>query len=226
MVKSKSARKRAQNTRKMNGRQSGLGAAGGVLSTTQRLGIPARYPTAAGDVVPLTMKASYIAAADELGFTSAVLIFGKGVTTGDYLFLDDLIPGFGAMCNVYSRFLIRRVRMEVRTVSATLSGGYAAMNYEPTDSNRANPPTSLIDVSNSVHYAMATAGAPGVVVVSPTDYFNDWKQCVNDTATNDPYSTQMGVSQVIGGGFTPNAAAAVMVSVEVEAYFCGYRASG
>lgn len=188
-----------------------------------RFGIPQRYPSPAGDVVPVTFKASSTLAADGAGFTTGIIVYGKGSSGANYIFLDDLIPGFGALCNIYSRFLIRNVRVEVRTVTATLSGGFAAVNYEPTDSNRANPPASLLDVSAAVNYAMATAGAPGVVEVAPTEYFNDWKQCVNDTATNDPYSTQMGVSQIYGGGFTALSAAAVMYEVVIEAYFCGYR---
>jgi len=191
--------------------------------TAGRFGIPTRYPTPVGDVVPVTFKASSTLAADASGFTSAAIIYGKGSSSSTYIFLDDLIPGFGALCNVYSRFLIRRARIEVRTVTATLNGGYVGVNYEPTDSNRAGPPANLLDVSASVNYAMATAGAPGVVLVSPTDYFNDWKQCVNDSATNDPYSTQMGVTQIIGGGFTASTASALMYEIEIEAYFCGYR---
>lgn len=187
-------------------------------------GIPSRYPNPTGDVVPINMKATFSLAADVGGGIAALLVFGKGTTSGGYLFLDDLIPGFGSLCLSYSRFLIKRVRLEARTVTATLSGGYIAMNYEPTDSNRANVPSSLTDVSNAVHYVTGTAGAPGALVVNPMDYFNDWKQCVNDSSTNDPYSTQMGVSQVFGGGFTTSAAVAAIVEVDVEAYFCGYRA--
>lgn len=191
--------------------------------TAGRFGIPTRYPSPVGDVVPVTFTASTTLSADGTGGVSAIVIYGKGVSGAGYTFLDDLIPGFGALCNVYSRFLIRRIRVEARTVTATLSGGYVGVNYEPTDSNRAGPPSTLVDVSNSAHYAMATAGVPGVITVSPTDYFNDWKQCVNDSTSNDPYSTQMGVTQIGGGGFTSLAASAIVYEVSIEAYFCGYR---
>jgi len=211
-----SQKKKTSAPRKKNGKQLQSYTAG-------RFGIPTRYPSPVGDVVPVTFKASTTLAADSAGAVSAIIIYGKGSSGAGYTFLDDLIPGFGALCNVYSRFLIRRVRVEARTVTATLSGGYVGINYEPTDSNRAGPPSSLLDVSASVNFAMATAGAPGAIVVSPTDYFNDWKQCVNDTATNDPYSTQMGVTQIGGGGFTALTASAIMYEVEIEAYFCGYR---
>jgi len=195
-----------------------------VIGSMNRFGLPSRYPPPLGDVIPVTLKASSTLAADGSGYCTGLVVYGKGVTGAGYIFLDDLIPGFGALCTVYSRFIIKQARVEVRTVTATLNGGFVAVNYEPTDSNRANPPASLSDVSNAVHYSTGTAGAPGSITFKPSDYFNDWKQCVNDSATNDPYSTQMGVSQIYGGGFTALTASALLYEVEIEAYFCGYRA--
>jgi len=195
-----------------------------MVGMTGRYGLPARYPSPVGDVVPLTVRASGGLAADGSGVGSAMIVLGIGSSGAGYIFLDDLVAGFSALAAVYSRFMIRHAHLELRTVTATLSGGYAAANYEPTDSNRANVPSTLNDVSNAVHYSFATAGSPGVIDVSPSDYFNDWRSTATTSATLDPSDAQCGVMQMIGGGFTPLTASAMVFDLEIEVYFCGYRA--
>lgn len=208
MTKSKTRSKRAPRT---------------AMTLTGRYGLPQRYPSPIGDVVPLTVRASGALSADETGQSSAMIVFGTGSTGAGYIFLDDLLSGYAALAGVYSRFIVRSARLEVRTVTATLSGGYVAANYEPTDSARASVPSSLIDVSNAVHYTFATAGAPGVIAVSPSDYFNDWRVTASASTLLDASDAQCGVMQIIGGGFTPNTATALVFDLELELYFCGYK---
>lgn len=217
MARQRSAKKMTKN--KTRSKRAPRNAA----SLTGRYGLPQRYPSPVGDVVPLTVRASGTLSADGSGNASAMIVLGTGTSGAGYIFLDDLISGFAALASVYSRFIVRAVRLEVRTVTATLSGGYAAANYEPTDSARASVPTSLIDVSNAVHYTFATAGAPGVIAVSPSDYFNDWRVTATATSLQDASGAQCGVMQIIGGGFTPSTSSAVVFDLEVELYFCGYK---
>lgn len=194
-----------------------------AMSIAGRYGLPSRYPSPVGDVVPLTVRASGTLSADETGIAAGMIVLGSGTSGAGYIFLDDLVAGYAALASVYSRFIVRHVRLEVRTVTATLSGGFAAANFEPTDSVRANVPSGLLDVSNSVHYTFATAGAPGVLEASPSDYFNDWRVPAPNSTNLDASDSQFGVMQMIGGGFTPETATAMVYDLTVEMYFCGYR---
>lgn len=195
-----------------------------MVGAVSRYGLPQRYPSPVGDVIPFNMRASKELESNGGGAASMLIVLGRGTSTSSYLFLDDLIPGFGALCTTFSRFVISRIRVEARTTTNIIGGGFVGVNYEPTDSERANPPSDLVDVSNAVHYAMATPGAPAVFVARVSDYYNEWKASANEVAANhNANDTQMGVIQVYASGAESTLVG--MLNVQVEGYFCGYRAT-
>jgi hypothetical protein len=194
-----------------------------ITMTTQNYGIPSRFPSCPGDIVNATFKASF-ALTTAVGDTSVaqLIVFGKGTSTATYTFADDLFSGFNAMCTAYSRFLVKKITIVARSCNTTTNGGFVAVNYEPTNSTVANPPASLADVSNAVHYTSASAGSPGTIVVRPTDYYNDWRYTAAGTDASSNSLSQMGVSQVIA--FGPEQTLLTVLDYEIECCFTGYRA--
>jgi hypothetical protein len=193
------------------------------VGATSRFGLPSRFPGPTNDVVPVTLKTAMILSADEIGVASGLIVYGKGASGAGYYFLDDIMAGFGSMCLTYSRFLIKRVILNGRVISNLASGGYLGMNYEPTNTNVANPPATLADVASAVHYDSGAPGVPAYLDFAPTDYFNDWRVTQGDSTLLNPTLTQMGVTQILAGGLPPSTSAGVVIDIEVEAYFCGYR---
>jgi len=181
-----------------------------------------RFPMSPGDIVHATFKASTPLSTGAAALSVGLLVvFGKGTTTSTYVFADDMFTGFGALCVAYSRFLVKKITITARSVNTTVTGGFVGVNYEPTNSSVANPPSTLQDVSNAVHYTSASAGAPGVISVKPVDYFNDWRytEAGTDVPTNS--LSQMGVSQIYGVG--PSSTLLGIIDYEVECCFTGYR---
>lgn len=223
MNNNKNKNSSSSNGRKRTGKKGNKNKTKGrqTESLSKRFGIPSRMPFPRGDVVPLTMRASKQLTSDGTGVASLCLVYGRGASSGTYTFLDDLIVGFGALCPVYSRFLIKNLRIEARCISSLVNGGFTAFNYEPTDTNRSNPPSTLIDVSNSVNYDMATPGVDGCIVVRPMDYFNDWKPCVVESSAISAPETQFGVTQVLAVGALSSVITVIDITVEV--LFSGYN---
>lgn len=193
-----------------------------VAMSTERNGIPMRFPMSPGDIVHATFKASTPISTGASTSAGLLVVFGQGITTSTYAFADDFFSGFGALCQVYSRFLIKKITITVRSVNTTVNGGFVGANYEPTNSTVANPPASLQDVSNAVHYTSASAGAPGTIVVRPVDYFNDWRYTAAGTDSSSNSLSQMGVSQIYSVG--PVNTLLGVLDYEIECCFTGYRA--
>jgi len=185
--------------------------------------IPPNYPRAPGDTITTPFKFTGI-----LGISAGsntvgkLLVLGKGTSTGDYIFLNSLSAQFLAMAGISSRWMITDLSVQVR---ATGIGGssntFIAASYIPSDTGIDNPPTSLAEVSQAVHYAESSLGTTGNMRVRPTDYYNDWKQA-NDTA--DDSDRQVGLIQLYGSG-TPSSegVTAGVYTISGTMVFCGFR---
>lgn len=187
---------------------------------TIKIRVPNTYPKAIGDVVPVRLRASILPNTGVGGFVALLVVLGTGVTSATYIFADDLWAGFGAMASVYSRFIITKVRANLKTTTSAISSSYVGMNFEASNSTTSGPPVSIGDVTNSVHFADATAGSPGELVVAPTDYYNDWRTTNAGSEVNSNMLGQMGVLQIYATG--PASSPVAIIDIEIDCLFAGY----
>jgi len=156
------------------------------------------------------------------GTVGKLLALGRGTNTGDYIFLNTMSAQFAAMQDISSRWMLTNLKVQVR---ATGIGGssntFIAASYIPSNTGIDNPPSSLQEVSQAVHYAESSLGTTGDLQVRPTDYFNDWRQ-VTDTV--DASDSQAGLIQLYGSG-TPGSegVTAGVYTVSGNLVFCGFR---
>lgn len=193
------------------------------VMTRQVSRIPSNYPKAPGDTITTPFKFTSILSVPAGSNTvGKLIVLGKGTTTGDYIFLNTYSAQFLAMSGFSSRWMITDLNVQVR---ATGIGGnsntFIAASYIPSDTGVDNPPTSLADVSQAVHYAESSLGTTGNMRIRPTDYYNDWKQ-VNDTT--DDSDRQVGLIQLYGSG-TPGSegVTAGVYTISGTMVFCGFR---
>ncbi len=182
--------------------------------------IPSHYPKAPGDTMVMPFKFTSLLEVTGGAAVGKLLVLGKGTTTGDYIFLDDVCSVFQAGILINTRWMITNLSVEVR---ATGIGGTAntfiAASYIPSNSSLDNPPTGLVEVSNAHHYAESSLGTVGKFSVQPTDYFNDWRQ-VSDSDDSD---AQAGVIQLYGSGGGSGTVTAGVYTVSGVLHFCGFR---
>lgn len=185
-------------------------------------GIPMHYPKAPGDTMVMPFKFTSILTIPTSSSTAGkLLVLGKGTSSGDYIFFNDLCAPFATVIGMTSRWMITNLSVEVR---ATGVGGAAntfiAASYIPSNSGVDNPPASLAEVSQAVHYAESSLGTVGKFQVRPTDYFNDWRQ-VEDTDSSD---AQAGLIQLYGSGYPgSNPQSAGVYTVSGVLHFCGFK---
>jgi len=185
--------------------------------------IPLHYPKAPGDTMVMPFKTTGIltvpAGSNTVG---KLLVLGRGTSSGDYIFLSSASAQFSAVAPISSRWMITNLRVEVR---ATGVGGTAntfiAASYIPSHTGVDNPPLSLSEVSQAVHYAESSLGTVGRLQVEPTDYYNDWRQTVDEADASD---SQAGLIQLYGSG-TPDSSGvtAGVYTISGVFHFCGLR---
>lgn len=209
------ARGKARNRRR-NRRQNPS-----AVTTVAR--IPSHYPNAPGDTMTMPFKfTGLLLIPPTFGTVGKLLVLGKGVSTGDYIFLNTICAQFNAMQAISSRWMLTNLKVQVR---ATGIGGssntFIAASYIPSNSGIDNPPTDLTEVSQAVHYAESSLGTTGNLAVQPTNYFNDWRQ-VNDVP--DASDSQAGLIQLYGSGSPgSDGVTAGVYTISGTLVFCGFR---
>lgn len=185
--------------------------------------IPLHYPKAPGDTMVMPFKTTGILTVPAGSNTVGKLfVLGRGTSSGDYVFLNSASAQFSAIAQISSRWMITNLRVEVR---ATGVGGTAntfiAASYIPSHTGVDNPPLSLSEVSQAIHYAESSLGTVGRLQVEPTDYYNDWRQTVDEADASD---SQAGLIQLYGSG-TPDSSGvtAGVYTISGVFHFCGLR---
>nr|QDH88498.1 MAG: hypothetical protein H1Rhizo252419_000001 [Riboviria sp.] len=186
--------------------------------------IPTRYPNPGGDVLHARFAFTVELVSNSSGVAGILLIYGSGTNAAGYGFLNGSCQGFSSLRSAYTKFLVTRLHLKSQLVSNLTAGGYLAINYEPSSSTLANPPTSILDVSNAVHTANATPGIAAILDLRPTDYYNDWRYTLAGSDANSNILSQMGVTQVYGTG--PVSSTIGVLEVELDIAFAGYSKLG
>ena len=186
-----------------------------------RFGIPTRFPMPGTDVTPVNMKFSLGLTNTAANLSAVSFIYGNGTSAGAVLYMSDFCPGFKQLSLVYSRFLIKRIKFCFTQTTSTTATGYFIANYEATSSTSSTPPASIQDVSNTANLAEGNTTNPASFVVTPTDYYNDWRATYGDGSTTS--TSQMGVTQLYVINSELINAAAGLISIELECVFAGYR---
>lgn len=170
------------------------------------------------DVVPANFKFSIGLANTEAGACLVTLAYGVGVTSGDHLFLDEFCSGFKALASAYSRFLIKRIKLDMLQTTPLTLGGYGIANYEAIPSN---VPADVADVSNAVHVLECTPGQRGSFVCYPTEYYNEWRSTGGDGESDN--AGRMGSSQILINNQAASGVSCALLTGELEMVFSGYR---
>jgi len=185
--------------------------------------LPARFPRAPGDDMNVPFNLTYLGIIPAgSGVNGELLVLGRGTTSTGYTFLNTVSNLFSANSQIYSRWMISRLKVTVR---ATGVGGTAntfiAASYIPSNSTRDSPPGSLSEVSQANHYAESSLGTTGTFELNCAEYHNDWRE----TSDSDDSDAQVGLIQLYesgSGGSTAQTAGVVTVSGVL--HFCGLRA--
>lgn len=223
--KSKAARNRGRGEGLVMSAKRSLAVSGTAneigVDMGRRFGLPMRFPSPVGDVTPANFKFTLGLANTAANACAVVFIFGNGTTAGSTLYMSTFCSGFGSMSLVYSRYLIRRLRVGVTQTTPITSGGYFIANYEATSSSSSLPPVSVADVSNSRHVVEGNPANPRSYTVTPTDYYNDWRATYGDGSSTS--TSQMGTTQVLVSNSSAVAVECALLTVEADIIFCGYR---
>jgi hypothetical protein len=217
MVSKNNKNKSKSNVRRRNK------ASSAIVVYSQKTNIPSRFPRAFGDELTANFKfSSIITIPANQSYFTGLIVLGKGSPSSGYEFLSHLSSLFSANSQVYTRWLISDLRVEVR---ATGVGGTAntfiAASYIPSNSSTDSPPNNLAELSNSMHYAESSLGTVGAFRLNCTDYFNDWRQVVD----SDDGDAQMGLIQLYSSGVSSTTAVQTggVVTVSGRLHFCGLK---
>jgi len=162
------------------------------------LGMPSRFPRAFGDEFNMPFKFTELLTIPAGSSTAKRLyVLGKGTSTGDYVFFNNVCAAFLANSIYTTRWMITDLKVQVRATGVGGSSNtFIAASYIPSNTTLDNPPVSLAEVSQSMHYAESSLGTVGNFAVNPPEYFNDWRQVTD----NDDSDSQCGLIQVYGSG--------------------------
>nr|QKN89010.1 MAG: hypothetical protein 2 [Riboviria sp.] len=163
--------------------------------------------------------------ATEGGTSHIFALKPKSINTPSYTGLADVSPLVGNIASNYTKFMVSNLRIGVQGVSSALTGGFAMANYEPTDSSLAGPPSSVRDVTNSAHSITVAPGMPmKYFTANPASYFQDWRSCVSE-GDLEGAEQECGVVQVYGKNPDGEDSVTVLISLEYDIHFAGFRSS-
>jgi hypothetical protein len=176
-----------------------------------------------GDVNAVRLKTSYSLVNRTTGLANYLLAVAPiSITTPGYIGLANIFPILTGMAAQYSRFMVGRVALQLVPVTAATAGGYVALNYEPSDSTLASPPTLLSDVASAVHSDIAQVTEIAAISFDASDYYNDWRQ-VSDVSGAAQSLSQAGVIQLWGANTGVAGDIAAIFQIEIDVHFCGFR---
>lgn len=191
-----------------------------MLRASTNVVVPRGYPPLQ-DAVELKLRTKWpVSNTSSGGDTSWLIALDPGsITTPQYTALGNIFATIIAFRDTYSRWMIKRLRVETQMVTAATSAGYTAFNYEPTDSDVASPPTTLANVVNSINHGLATPTIKDGYEVAVSSYYNDWRT----TRPVGLSSSQCGVIQIIGSNTLGDGIVAALMDIEIDVVFAGYK---
>ncbi len=185
-----------------------------------------RYILNSGDVFTLHVKGSLELNNLVINKCAHLIALKPGaIVTVDYWGLGNVTPMLDSLRNAYSRFMVTGLRVGVQMITPATGGGYAIVNYEPTDSTKASPPTTIADVSNAVHtVTVSPASDPQFMELNPADYYADWRLTFTEADAEDAIK-EAGVLQVYSVNSSAIAITALLVTLEYDIHFSGFKNS-
>jgi hypothetical protein len=221
MVKKKSQSK--QKARKPRGQQVSGTQSGPVMAMVGVGRVPS-FLRSNDDVIHAKFGGVFVAQNRTFGLASYLVMLNTNNTITDgYIGLGSICAGIYSFGGLYSKFMIGNLKVNVKGISPITSQGYAIVNYEPDSSGISNPPTAVGDVSNARHKCVATPAVEAGFSVQVHSYYNDWRQTVKDSSGTSDSESQCGVLQVLGSNLGEVDAPVVMMEIELDAWFTGYR---
>lgn len=191
-----------------------------MLRATTNVVVPRGYPPLQ-DTVELKLRTKWpVTNTSSGGVTSWLIALDPGsITTTQYVGLGDIFASLIAFQETYSRWMIKRMKIETQMVTAATAAGYTAFNYEPTNSTVASPPTSLANVVNSINHGLTTPTIKDGYEVEVSSYYNDWR----NTLPVGQAATQCGVIQIIGSNTLGDGSVVALMDIELDVVFAGYK---
>jgi len=209
-------------TRKRRARRGNAPSAAPVLTPLVR---PPPSFMRGTDVVPMRLKGTR-SLLNEFGGTASagsanmsLCLTPVNISAAGYTSLKQIFPVLNSMQNSFTKFTITRLRVDVRSISATTGGGYVAFCYEAAGASQVAPPVSIADASSGAHCAIVTPGTTGGFTVNCTNYENDWAELGGDSTLKADCGSLQFISE------NPLLASAVcgLITIEVDFFFTGYR---
>ena len=212
-----------QRARKTRGQQVS-GTQSGPVMAMMGVGRVPSFLRSNDDVVHAKFGGVFVAIDRSIGLANYLmqLSCNNNYASG-YVGLGSVCTGIASFGGLYSKFMIGNLKVSVKGISPITSQGYAIVNYEPDSSGISNPPTSVGDVANARHKCVATPAVSAGFSVPVHTYYNDWKQTSADATGSSDSEVQCGVLQILGSNLGAIGDPVVMVEIEVDAWFTGYR---
>lgn len=175
------------------------------------------------DQIGMRLRTSF--ALNNLAAGSGALIMSVSpnstTSSPDYSALGNYFTVLPGLAGQYSRFMVSRLLVQATPTTPATSGGFIAINYEPTNATRSGPPVTVADVLTSAHADVAQVTQVASVEAYPSDYFNAWIY-TRSGVTTDAFDIA-GVSQILASNSSVTAATVGLVTVEVDIHFAGLR---
>jgi len=226
--KNKNSNKKARAKKNRQNQQHQQGVSGtkvGPVMAITGVGRSPAYLRSSDDVIHAKFGGMFVATNRSLGLANYLLMLDTGNTnTGGYVGLGYICKGVTSFGNLYSKFMIGQTKVTVKGISPITAQGFAIVNYEADSSGTSNPPTSSVDVANARYKCVATPAVPASFSVPVHSYYNDWKATLPDSSGSSNTENQCGVVQILGSNLGAIGDLVVMVEIETEVWFTGYRA--
>lgn len=185
--------------------------------------LPAIFRTGS-DVNSMRLNGSLALANTSSGLASHVISVAP-TSSGNpaYWGLANFFPMLSGLRDQYARYMVTRLLIQAAPVTAAVSGGYVVVGYQPDDANTSGPPVSVSDVTSALHSDLAQVTEIAGFELNVSDYYNDWRQCTPLTGSST-FASSAGVVQVLGANaITETTGAVMLMHIEVDIHFTGYR---
>lgn len=203
----------------------------GAPSAVPLLGAIVRPPAAflrGNDVVPMHLKGtrSLLNVYDGVGSSGSgnlsIALTPMNISSAGYSSLKHVFPVLNSMEGSFTKFTITRLKVEVRSVSASTGGGYVAFCYEASGPTHTSPPHSVADASSGAHSAIVTPGNVAGFTLNCSDYENDWSELGADSTLKADCGSLQFITE---NPLSANSVSAIIM-LEIDFFFTGYRVTG
>lgn len=132
--------------------------------------------------------------------------------------LKNISSTFEHLYGLYRQFKINAIAVKIAPITASTSGGYVAVGYEP-DASQGNP-TGLSGVTDHSAHVVVPSGTVDYLYLTPPHLPRDFK-AVTDNAGLPRIDTSFGSFQVYGDNASAASVAVAVIDLALDITFTG-----